>query len=155
MLEAAVQDRILAPTSDVRDAIVNPDRMSGYFISHGDKPMRSGSSVHREFADVGGALDVDVIEVDDERIRFHWDASGVRTLVDLEMLADDATSTVVKVTESAWPNDDDGVARALEQTAGWTDFLCSLKAYVVHASTCARVARPTRIYATVRAEGNR
>jgi hypothetical protein len=54
------------------------------------------------------------------------------TLVDLELLADDATSTVVKVTESAWPNDDDGVARALEQTAGWTDLLCSLKAYVLH-----------------------
>jgi hypothetical protein len=30
------------------------------------------------------------------------------------------------------PNADDGVARALEQTAGWTDFLCSLKAHVLH-----------------------
>jgi hypothetical protein len=132
VLQANVQDRILAPASEVRDAIVYPDRMSGYFISHGDRPMRSGTSVHWEFADVGGALDVDVIEVDDDRIRFQWQASGVRTLVDLEVLPDDATSTVVKVTESAWPNDDDGVARALEQTAGWTDFLCSLKAYVLH-----------------------
>ena len=132
MLQANVQDRILAPASEVRDAIVDPDHMSGYFISHGDKPMRSGTSVHWEFADVGGALDVDVIEVDDDRIRLQWQASGVRTLVDLEVLPDDSTSTVVKVTESAWPNDDDGVARALEQTAGWTDFLCSLKAYVLH-----------------------
>jgi hypothetical protein len=94
--------------------------------------MRSGTSVHWKFADAGGALDVDVIEVDDDRIRFQWQASGVRTLVDLEVLPDDATSTVVRVTESAWPNDDDGVAMALEQTAGWTDFLCSLKACVLH-----------------------
>jgi uncharacterized protein YndB with AHSA1/START domain len=69
VLQANVQDRIPAPASEVRDAIVDPDRMSGYFISHGDKPMQSGTSVHWEFAD-GGALDVDVIEVDDDRIRF-------------------------------------------------------------------------------------
>ena len=132
MLVANVQDRILASTDEVREAIVDPDHMSGYFISDGDKRMRSGVSVHWEFGDVGRALDVDVIEVDDERIHFHWDASGVRTLVKIEMQSDDTTSTVVKVTESGWSNDDDGIARALAQTAGWTDFLCSLKAFVVH-----------------------
>src|SRR5215218_8321907 len=103
--------------------------MSGYFISRGDRPMRSGTRVHWEFADVGGGLDVEVDEVNDEHIRFHWDASGVPTLVDVDVLPDDAASTVVRITESEWPMDDDGVARALEQTAGWTDFLCSLKAY--------------------------
>lgn len=132
MIKASVQDRILAPSNEVRDAIVDPDRMSGYFISGGDKRMQSGTSVHWKFADVGGALDVEVDEVGDDRIRFHWQASGVPTLVDVELLPDDSQSTVVKVTESEWPMDDDGVARALEQTAGWTDFLCSLKAYVVH-----------------------
>jgi uncharacterized protein YndB with AHSA1/START domain len=132
VIQATVQDRILASPSEVRDAIVDPDRMSGYFTSHRDKPMRSGTTVHWEFADVGGALDVDVDEVDDDHIRFRWDASGVATLVDVELLAHDPVSTVVRITESEWPMDADGVARALEQTAGWTDFLCSLKAYLLH-----------------------
>jgi uncharacterized protein YndB with AHSA1/START domain len=127
-----VQDRILASVGDVHDAIVDPDRMPGYFISGGDRPMRSGTTVHWEFADVGGALDVDVDDVRDDAIVFHWPASGVRTKVEIELIAEDKASTLVKVTESGWPMDDDGVARALEQTAGWTDFLCSLKAYLLH-----------------------
>lgn len=36
------------------------------------------------------------------------------------------------ITETGWPMDDEGVARALEQTAGWVDFLCSMKAYLVY-----------------------
>ena len=132
MIQARVRDRILAPLSDVREAIVDPAQMSGYFISHGDQPMRSGTSVHWEFADVGGQLDVDVDEVADDHIRFHWQASGDRTLVDVELVPDNGASTVVVITESEWPMDDDGVAKALEQTAGWTDFVCSLKAYVLH-----------------------
>jgi uncharacterized protein YndB with AHSA1/START domain len=132
MVKASVQDRILAPPNEVRDAIVDPDRMSGYFISAGDKPMQADTTVHWEFADVGGALDVDVADVRDDHIRFHWQASGVPTLVDVELQPGGGASTVVKITESEWPMDDDGVARALEQTAGWTDFLCSLKAYVQH-----------------------
>jgi uncharacterized protein YndB with AHSA1/START domain len=132
MVQAQVQDRILAPVSDVHEAIVDPDRMSGFFTSDGDKTMRSGVTVHWEFADVGRAFDVDVDEVHDDRIRFHWPASGVRTRVDIELEPEDPASTLVKITESEWPMDDEGVARALGQTAGWTDFLCSLKAYLLH-----------------------
>jgi hypothetical protein len=73
------------------------------------------------------------VELADERhIRFGWSASGVPTSVGIDVLPDGSESTVVKITESEWPMDHDGVARAMEQTAGWTDFLCSLKAYVVH-----------------------
>jgi uncharacterized protein YndB with AHSA1/START domain len=132
VIHTSVKDRILAPASDVHDAIVDPARMSGYFISGGDKPMRSGTTVHWDFADVGRALDVDVELADERHIRFGWSASGVPTSVGIDVLPDGSESTVVKITESEWPMDHDGVARAMEQTAGWTDFLCSLKAYVVH-----------------------
>jgi hypothetical protein len=34
----------------------------------------------------------------------------------------------VRIIEEGWPLDHDGVARALGQTAGWTDFICCMKA---------------------------
>jgi uncharacterized protein YndB with AHSA1/START domain len=132
MLQASVKDRILKPVAEVREAIVDPALMSGYFISGGDRRMQAGESVRWEFADVGGELAVDVEEVGDDAVRFRWGASGVDSKVEIELEPYDDDSTVVTITETGWPMDDDGVARALEQTAGWGDFLCSMKAFLVY-----------------------
>jgi hypothetical protein len=132
MLRVHVTDRILKPVGEVREAIVDPARMSGYFISRGDQPMKAGRSVRWEFADVGGELVVEVEEVSDDAVRFRWSASGVDSKVDIELEPYDDNSTIVNVTETGWPMDDVGVARALEQTAGWVDFLCSMKAFLLY-----------------------
>lgn len=36
------------------------------------------------------------------------------------------------INETGWPMDDECVARALEQTAGWVDFRCRMKAFLVY-----------------------
>jgi hypothetical protein len=38
----------------------------------------------------------------------------------------------VAITEGGWPKGDEGIQRALGQIRGWTDFICSMKAYLQH-----------------------
>lgn len=132
-VEVNVQDRVLKPVGEVFAAIVDPAKMSGYFISGGSGPMKAGATVEWQFADVGGSLSVDVQEIDDNRrIAFDWTASGVKARVTISLEAPDPNTTLVSINEAAWPMDREGVARALQQTAGWTDFLCCMKAYLQH-----------------------
>lgn len=132
-VEVNVKDRVRKPASDVFAAIVEPDKMSRYFISQSDGPMKSGTTVEWEFADVGQTLSVDVKEIDEDRkIVFDWSASGVKARVTIRLKAQGEDATLVEINESGWPMDNEGVRRALGQTAGWTDFLCCMKAFLQH-----------------------
>ncbi len=132
-IEANVHDRILEPVDLVFDAIVDPARMSRYFISGASGPLRAGSRVEWEFADVGVRVPIDVVEVERNRsIVYESTATGPRTRVTLTLTPVDARATLVAIREAGWPMDREGVQRALGQTAGWTYFLCCLKAYVQH-----------------------
>jgi uncharacterized protein YndB with AHSA1/START domain len=132
-VEVNVKDRIGKPASEVFAAIVDPTKMSGYFISSGSSPMKAGTTVEWDFADVGAKLSVDVKEIERNRkIVFDWSASGVNAHVTITLNAADSGSTLVTINENGWPMDREGVDRALGQTAGWTDFLCCMKAYLQH-----------------------
>jgi uncharacterized protein YndB with AHSA1/START domain len=131
VIHVDVERRIAAPPAQVHAAIVDPERMRHYFISRGSGPMRAGEKVEWEWADVGAKLTVDVLEVAAERIVFEWTATGGRTRVTLALVAD-GNGTKVTAHETNFRMMTDGVKAALGQTQGWTDFLCSLQAYVVH-----------------------
>lgn len=132
-VEVNVQDRVLRPVSEVFAAIVDPAKMSGYFISGASGPMEPGATIEWNFDDVGAKLSVDVKEIDDNRrIVFEWTASGVRARVIMRLEPRGSNATLVTISEAGWPMDVTGVQRALDQTAGWTDFLCCLKAFLQH-----------------------
>jgi hypothetical protein len=65
-----------------------------------------------------------------EHISFEWAASGISALVSIHFTVIDPDSTSVTITEESFPFDQAGVAKALQQTQGWTDFICSMKAYL-------------------------
>lgn len=133
-VEVNVKDRVLKPVHEVFAAIVDPSKMSRFFISSGSATMKAGTTVEWVFADVGGRLAVDVIEVEENRrIAFDWTASGTTARVTIKLEpADSSGATIVIINEARWPFDREGVDRALRQTAGWTDFLCCMKAYLQH-----------------------
>jgi len=132
-VEVNVKDRVRKPAPEVFSAIVDPAKMAHYFISSGSGPMKTGTTVKWEFADVGASLSVDVKEVEENRkIAFGWSASGVNARVTITLNAEDSNTTLVTINETGWPMDYEGVKRALGQTAGWTDFLCCMKAYLQH-----------------------
>jgi len=59
-IEVNVEDRVLKPMNEVFAAIVDPAKMSHYFITSASGPMKAGTTVEWEFADVGAKVSVDV-----------------------------------------------------------------------------------------------
>jgi uncharacterized protein YndB with AHSA1/START domain len=129
-LQVKTQMEIARPAHQVFEAIVNLEEMSHYFISSDTGRMQSGKTVHWKF-DKGGGLDARVERTDqDWFVSFFWTASGIEALVAMELVPAGDNGTVLKISESEWPRDEKGTARCIEQTQGWTHFLCCMKAYL-------------------------
>jgi uncharacterized protein YndB with AHSA1/START domain len=125
-----VRERILKPVNEVFDAVVDPKKMSNYFISGASGPIKVGR-VEWEFGDVGAKVPIDVLEVEDNRkIVLESSALGPRIRTTIQFAPDGPDATVVTITESTFPLTEEGVKRALGQNAAWTYTLCGLKAYV-------------------------
>ncbi len=126
-----VEDRVLKPVAEVFAAIVDHEKMSQYFITGADGPMKAGKTVLWEFSDVGYKVPIDVIAVEvNRKIVFEHTSTNDKTRVTIGLKSVDSNTTLVAINEAGWPMEEDGVKRALGQTAGWTFFLCCLKAYL-------------------------
>jgi len=66
-VDVNVRDRILKPVNEVFAAFVDPAKMSQYFISGASGPMKAGTKVEWELADVGAKVLIDVLEVEENR----------------------------------------------------------------------------------------
>jgi len=128
-----VEDKIARPVAEVFDAIVDPAKMTQYFISASSGRITPDTkSVEWEWSDVGAKLSVDIGQfVPNAKIGFGWRATGHLTKVTLT-LEPDGNATKISAIEAPFALNEQGVARAMQQTQGWTDFCCSLKAYLVH-----------------------
>jgi uncharacterized protein YndB with AHSA1/START domain len=123
---------IAKPIHLVFDAIVDHRRMVHYFISRADGPMQEGRTVRWEWEDVGTALDIEVERiVPNSLIRFRWSATGVPSLVTIALEATGNDTTRVRITEEGWEAGEEKAAKVVQQSIGWTDFFCSLKAYLL------------------------
>ncbi len=130
-VDVNVRDRILKPINEVFDAFVDPAKMSHYSISGASGPMNAGTKVEWEFADVGAKILIDVLEVEENRrIMYEWVPCGARSRTTIQLRADDPNTTVVTINAAKFPMDNEGVKRAMGQTAGWTYTLACLKAYL-------------------------
>jgi uncharacterized protein YndB with AHSA1/START domain len=115
----------------VFEAIVDPEKMSHYFISSGSGRLETGAKVRWEFPEVNRTLELDIQAIEPgRRISFFWQATGVRTHVEIELQPLSESVTVVRVSDSEWSPDEMGIKNALGQMEGWTHFLCCLLAYL-------------------------
>jgi uncharacterized protein YndB with AHSA1/START domain len=131
-VEVNVRERVLKPIGEVFAAIVDPARLSQYFTSRSSGPLKAGTTVLWDFADVGvKGVPVDVIEVE-ENGKIVFEGGSPRTRTTIRLAADDPDATVVTINEATFPFDEEGVKRAMGQTGGWTYFLACLKAHVQH-----------------------
>jgi uncharacterized protein YndB with AHSA1/START domain len=132
-LTVNTQIGIQKSTSDVFEAIVDPEKMSGYFITSGSGRMESGKTITWVWEDYGAEHRIKVGKVERNKfISFFWSGSGVETLVEISIEQKDENQTLIKVIEAEWPPDEKGVSRCLGQTEGWVHMLCCLKAYLEH-----------------------
>ena len=135
-LKFQVQTRIQKPVQEVFDAVQNPDKLSGYFTNGGaSAPLNEGTTVEWAFADNPGepiAFPVIVTKVKkNELIRFEWEgAKGRNTTVEMNFESGDDNSTIVRIAESAWQENQDELNRSYGNCMGWSQMLSALKAYV-------------------------
>jgi uncharacterized protein YndB with AHSA1/START domain len=127
-----VVDRIAKPPAEVFDAIVDPAKMTQYFITRGSSRLTREGKVTWEWADVDAKLEVEIAQYEqDRKIGLAWSATGYPTKVTL-MVEPDGTGTKLTAAEAPFALTEDGARRAMQQTQGWTDFCCCLKAYLDH-----------------------
>lgn len=132
-LEVNTQLRMAKSPAIVFEAIVNPKKMSRYFISHGSARLDKADTVTWCFADFDAQFDVKPQEIKkDALISFIWPVGEPGSLVTITLQPVPRGATVVHVNESDWPADAKGIATCVRQTQGWMHMLCCLKAYLEH-----------------------
>ncbi len=134
-LKFQVQVKIQRPVAEVFDGVVNPTKLSGYFVQKASGPMREGTTVQWTFAEVPGDHDIVVRQVvANERIVFEWGAAegGYNTTVEMQFVPLDATTTMVRISESGFRETAAGLAASYGNCGGWMHMGMCLKAYVQH-----------------------
>jgi len=131
-IKAAIQ--IAKPASEVFEAIVDPVKMSNYFIASGSGRMEENTQLNWRFPEFDMDVPVRVDKVEkDTYISYYWDADGQDMLVEMKLEpADEGRATVVRVSEKERKNDEAGIKWLVGNTEGWANFLACLKAYLDH-----------------------
>jgi uncharacterized protein YndB with AHSA1/START domain len=140
--EFSVSGRISKPVHEVFEAVVDPQKLSGYFTTGGAKGrLETGATVTWDFADFPGAFPVHVVEVvQDKRIVLHWGAAdgtpdqggSYETTVTMSFEGLEDGRTLVSIAESGWRDSAAAQKAAFGNCEGWTGMLCALKVYIEH-----------------------
>ncbi|NPC50205.1 ATPase [Corallococcus sp. AB032C] len=127
-----VQLKIRKPVAQVFEAVVNPTKLSGYFVKTSSGPLAQGTTVKWSFAEAPGEFDVITREViPNERIVFEWPADdSYNTRVEMRFVPLDASNTMVKISESGWKPDEKGIKASYGNAGGWMHMMLCLKGYL-------------------------
>lgn len=122
------------PKNDIFEAIVDPEKMSDYFISRGSGRMEEGKTVEWAFPEFPESFSVLVTKTEPSKnVIFEWEGPEGRTLeVNISLEEAGPAQTLVKVTEGAMENNETGIRWLAQNTEGWANFLACLKAYMEH-----------------------
>lgn len=128
-----VQLKIRKPVAEVFDAVVKPERLSGYFVQKSSGPLVEGATVYWTFSEVPGDHPVIVRQVqNNERIVLEWAAAsgGYDTRIEMSFESLDAGSTMVRIQESGWKDDEADIEASYSNCGGWMHMMTCLKAYL-------------------------
>lgn len=128
-IKAALQ--IQKPASDVYEAIVDPAKMSNYFISESTGRMEENKELMWRFPEFTMDVPVRIGKlVENEYISYYWSVEDRELLVEIHLTPGDKNSTIVTVMEKSMPINDAGIQWLKGNTEGWANFLACLKAYL-------------------------
>lgn len=118
--------QIQKPVKEVFEGILNPEKMTKYFISESNGRMETGKELIWKFPEFPDQVPVKDITIEINRsVSFVWDDETVVSIT-LEAQAD--KSTVVKVTEDGKTYSEDNLKWVIGNTEGWANFLACMKA---------------------------
>lgn len=131
-LEIKASIQVQKPIHEVFEAIVDPAKMTNYFISESNGRMEEGKKLTWFFPEFKTPVPVRIGKIEkDKYISFFWNAEdGKELFVEINLDAKDAGNTLVIVTEKSRDNDEAGIKWLKGNTEGWANFLACLKAYL-------------------------
>ena len=133
-LEIKASLKIQKPIREVFEAIVNPAKMSNYFISKSTGRMEEGKTLTWQFPEFDMEFPVRVEKIEqDKYISYSWDDwedNSIQTLVAIRLEPKGLDETFVTVTEGSRENNEAGMKWLRGNTEGWANFLACLKAYM-------------------------
>lgn len=131
LLEIKTQLQIQKPSAEVFEAIVDPSKMSNYFISKSSGRMKENTTVTWKFPEFDFQFPVRVSKTEPGKyISFYWEADGIELHVEMLLEEEKDGSTVVTITEKSRKDDEAGIKWLMGNTAGWANFLACLKAWL-------------------------
>lgn len=127
-LTAKATIQIQKPIEAVFEGIVDPEKMTKYFISESNGRLETGKELIWKFPEFPDECPIKEIKVETNRsVSFVWDKDTI-VIIKLEKQPDN--STVVKVTEDGKEYNEGNLQWAIGNTEGWANFLACMKAYL-------------------------
>jgi len=127
-LESNATIQIQKPIEEVFEGIVNPEKMTKYFISESSGRLETGKEVIWKFPEFEDKFPVKEIKIENNSsISFVWDPETI-VKITLEKLPDN--TTIVRVNENGKELSEENLKWALENSGGWANFLACMKAYL-------------------------
>ncbi len=124
-IKASIQ--IQKPINEVFENIVNPDKMTHYFIGSSTGRIVENAELIWTFPEFEEKCPVTITQViPNKKIAFVWDPE---TVVDIELQEQADKSTLVKVTEGSKDVSEKNIKWFAGNTEGWANFLACLKAF--------------------------
>ena len=131
LLEIKTTLQINKPNHEVFEAIIDPEKMSNFFISKSSGRMETGKQLIWQFPEFESDFQIRVDKIEaDKYISYYWRIDNTELLVEIALLSVERDSTVVTVTEKGRKNDESGINWLKGNTEGWANFLACLKAYL-------------------------
>jgi uncharacterized protein YndB with AHSA1/START domain len=131
LLEIKAALQMGKPVNEVFEAIVDPAKMSNYFISKGSGRMEEDKTIIWRFPEFDEEFPVRISKIEkDKYISYYWDIDGKELLVEMALTPKGSNSTLVTITEKSMENDEAGIKWLKGNTEGWANFLACLKAYL-------------------------
>jgi uncharacterized protein YndB with AHSA1/START domain len=128
-VKAALQ--IQKPVNEVFEAIVDPLKMSNYFISAGSGRMETDKQIIWKFPEFDMEFPVKIGRIEKDRyISYTWEVDGKELLVEMTLTSRGGHDTLVAITEGSMSNNKEGIKWLKGNTEGWANFLACLKAYL-------------------------
>lgn len=112
------------------EAVVDPIKMSDYFIEESTGRMEEGAELKWKFPEFEAESPVKVLElISAEKVVFEWEgAKGVTTKVEITFERRPEGGVLVRVAEGEMENNEEGIKWLKKNTEGWANFLACMKA---------------------------
>ncbi|MEH7484593.1 SRPBCC family protein [Neobacillus drentensis] len=123
--------KIIKPANEVFEAFVDPSEIKNFWFSSSSR-WEQGQTVTLRYEEYDAQVDIEVIEVEvNKKIVFRWGTDGEGNSVTISLEELDQSSTIIEVIEEGFREDDDElVARLIDNKEGWVYMLTCLKGYL-------------------------